>query len=146
MRLVVTDDHGDLRAARIGPLHLRLEAPAAAVLEHREAMVAEPFRHGEGEAGSRLTLVDEVDVPRLAGIEGRAVSHQRDEPLDPHRESGARRGLAADLRTAAIVPAAAADGALCPEPAGDPLEAGQGVVVEPAYEVVVDRIGHGCVL
>ena len=137
-RFVVADDHRHLRAARVGPAHLGLEAPAAAVLHDREAVVAQPLGDGEREPVGGLALVHEVDVLRLGRHGPARLLQQRDQALDPHREADRRGRLAADLVEQPVVASAAAHRPLRAEAVGHPLEHGEVVVVEPAHQVVVD--------
>src|SRR5262245_58716318 len=89
LRFLVPDDDRHRSAARVGLLHLRLEARSAAMLRDAEAGVAQGLGNAKGEALRALALVDEVDVRRGAPA---LIGDERQQPLDAHREAARRRG------------------------------------------------------
>ena len=144
--LVLADDYCERRPARIGFFHLHLEAAAAAVLHHRQALVTQLLGHAEGHAVGGTALVHDIDFALGRGLRRARFLHQRKQPLQPHGKTAGRRGLAADLLEQPVVASAAAHRALGAQAVGHPLEHGEIVVVQTAHHARVDAVGNADVL
>ncbi len=108
------------RAARIGLLHLRLEAATAGVLHHRVALRAQRLGKQQRRHVGALALQNHIGIGRRHVHRPAALAQERNQALDAGGEADARRGLAAQLREQAVVAPAAAYRTLRAEALGFP--------------------------
>src|SRR5574340_1391762 len=138
---VVADDERDSRAARIGALHLRLEISTAGVRDDGKARAAQVLRRAAGERSRALAGMHDVGERRGIDVPLRSLQEQ-DHALDAHAEAAGGGRPASELFEQSVVASPAGNGTLRAEPIGDELEHRAVVVIEPAHEARVDRVGE----
>ena len=138
---VVADDKRKSRTTRIGAFHLRFEASATGV--HHEGMtgIAQFLGDTMSEPRRRIADVDDVCERRIAHVLLGKLQ-QQNHPFDAHREAARGRGLSAKLLEQPIVATTAGHCALRTQAIGNPLEHGAVVIVEPAHQTWIDRVGN----